>query len=388
MSSTYFQIVDIGSRIADMMSLSANVSIIANYIFTKKKLGKKMVTESKKTVFFLGAGFSIPAGVPLQSKILNKVIELSQRESNLSRYKKLNAFLGDGFSRKDYALASITLEDIFSPLDRCISENASFRGYSRNDLVKYRDLMANLISEVISDNIDSNKNQYITDYILKTSRYEDLAIITSNWDNLIEKSFYNMNPDDWIIDYGSHDIELEPAENVQLGQSKNEKTGAHKTLKLYKIHGSIDWYSCPVCSRIFIQKKQVMSLRTCISCKEMFTSRTHKNSRIVLNRSLILPTFLKEFSTFHYKSIWHKFHRELSEARKLVLIGYSLPAADHEIRQSFLRFVPDNCNIKVVDLLEDENKKEAFKSNYKNLFGKRKIEFEFGGVEKYIMSMP
>lgn len=344
-----------------------------------------MEAKSKKTVFFLGAGFSTPAGIPAQSKLLEEAISLSQDSPHTEKHKNFIKFLSDGFSREKDSLNSMSLEDFFSPLDRCIAENASFRGYPKEDIVKYRDLMANLISEVINVSIKKEKTDYIRSFVRKVRELTEMAIITSNWDNLIESSFYDMNKETGVIDYGIFATGLGKRPIDQLIPALVAATKGYNTFKLYKIHGSIDWFICPVCDRLFISKYGLAEEINCRFCEEMFTNRVvESESDIVLNRSLIMPTFLKEFNNFHYKSLWYNFHRELSEAGKLVIIGYSLPAADHEIRQAFLRFAPDDCVIKVVGFIKVEDEKEAFRTNYKNLFGKRELTFDFDGVEKYI----
>jgi len=61
-----------------------------------------------------------------------------------------------------------------------------------------------------------------------------------------------------------------------------------------------------------------------------------------------MPTFLKNLTNTQYKLIWQNAAIELSEATKIVFIGYSLPAADFEMKQILSRMVRDTAEIEVV----------------------------------------
>ena len=63
-----------------------------------------------------------------------------------------------------------------------------------------------------------------------------------------------------------------------------------------------------------------------------------------------------------------------------------MPSADFEIRQSFLRFVPDNCDILIVTANGNKND-VSFENNYRRLFGDRRVEFDYDGVKDYINTL-
>jgi hypothetical protein len=94
-----------------------------------------------------------------------------------------------------------------------------------------------------------------------------------------------------------------------------------------------------------------------------------------------MPTFLKDFSNPQYKLIWQNAGVELSEATKVVFIGYSLPQADFEMRQLLSRMIRENAEIEVVTREQSNNDLEM---RYRVFFGKRKLNFHFNGVTHYI----
>ena len=64
---------------------------------------------------------------------------------------------------------------------------------------------------------------------------------------------------------------------------------------------------------------------------------------IKLQSNLLLPTYLKNLSNIQIKLVWQNAAIELSEAMRIVFIGYSLPAADFEIRQLLARDDSSRC---------------------------------------------
>ena len=86
---------------------------------------------------------------------------------------------------------------------------------------------------------------------------------------------------------------------------------------------------------------------------------------IKLQSNLLLPTYLKNLSNIQIKLVWQNAAIELSEASRIVFIGYSLPAADFEIRQLLARMIRPNAEIQVV-LYPKSSHVEAEAERYRN----------------------
>ena len=84
----------------------------------------------------------------------------------------------------------------------------------------------------------------------------------------------------------------------------------------------------------------------------------------------MLPTYLKNLSNIQIKLVWQNAAIELSEATRIVFIGYSLPAADFEIRQLLARMIRPDAEIQVV-LYPNTPNVEAEAERYRNFFGSR-----------------
>jgi hypothetical protein len=104
-----------------------------------------------------------------------------------------------------------------------------------------------------------------------------------------------------------------------------------------------------------------------------------------------MPTFLKNFDNIQNKLIWQNAAIELSEASKIVFMGYSLPQADFEFKQLLSRMVRFDAKIETVLVQNDNPENHSEKSKYntagyrfENFFSGRNIEFYYEGVKKYI----
>lgn len=100
-----------------------------------------------------------------------------------------------------------------------------------------------------------------------------------------------------------------------------------------------------------------------------------------------MPTYIKDLSNPQYKIIWQNAGIEISEASKLVFIGYSLPSADFEMRQLLARMTRANAEIQVVDFPTGDDQKVITKSHWEKFFGKRSIVFHFDGARSYISEL-
>jgi hypothetical protein len=100
-----------------------------------------------------------------------------------------------------------------------------------------------------------------------------------------------------------------------------------------------------------------------------------------------MPTFLKNLSNPQYKLIWQNAGIELSEAERIVFIGYSLPQADFEMRQLLSRMVRPNAKIEVVDYGKANNSRIKDTMNrYKIFFGNRDLTFYLKGAKHYLQN--
>jgi len=231
-------------------------------------------------------------------------------------------------------------------------------------------------------------------------QHDPLAIISTNWDILLDNSIKRAIEGDnnnGVVDYCCYISSLHDDETIKPGLWALGK--GNYNVKLLKIHGSMNWLICPKCQRLYvafydkIAEYGIYKDKSCSHCTRNF--KEPKTISNALRSNLIMPTFLKDLNNFQIKLIWQNSGVELSEASKIVFIGYSLPQADYELRQLLSRMIPHDAKIEVVMRNEKDEEtgkilKEIKDSNneilnrYQTFFGKRKVTSHRNGVENYI----
>lgn len=380
-----------------------------------------------KVVFVLGAGFSIPAGAPPQAVILNDIFRLDIRDDRFRKAREaLRAFLRDDLRIDPAKCEDAALEDIYTPIDRCIADGTALKGKSVFDLVNIRADLEYLISIAIARRIKSHldadpvASRYVDDFahyvVEKAARRADLAkdahssapakaydpvsIISLNWDILLDNALHSTlgqrdphftgDYDPFgVVDYCCYISSLDQDDpRIRSGLWSLGCRGYN--VKLLKLHGSMNWLQCPNCQRLFVKfgfKEDILNrvgTARCRHCEKVGYDNP-------LAGSLVMPTFLKDLSNFQIKLVWQNAGVELMEASRIIFIGYSLPHADFEFRQLLSRMVHKDAAIDVVLRkgrgADAVRRYAAEKERYEQFFGKRKMDFHSGGVVDFVRSL-
>lgn len=378
-----------------------------------------------KTVYFLGAGFSADAGGPIQNQIIQFILdpEFSKKFDYKPYLKQARLdfinFIKEKLLIPDSLIEKISLEDIFTPIDRAISSGKSFKDIDSKRLVELREKFHFLMGVAIHFGVDYNGKSKV--YIENFAKYinniakrrlddlkkDEIAIITSNWDILLDNELNKLtrefsendqrvgNKRLAVLDYCCYISSLQNDEFIKPGLFALGKEGYN--IKYLKLHGSMNWLHCPNCQRMYIKynvKTMLSNQKYCKHCKTNYGLDNVKS--IELKSNLLLPTFIKDLSNIQIQLIWQNAGIELSEASKIVFIGYSLPHADFEIRQLLSRCIPNHTEIEVVlypgrkNNLKSEEDKNAEMIPWKTFFGNRiksEKNFIFKTVPDYVESL-
>lgn len=359
----------------------------------------------KKTVYILGAGFSKEALAPSQEELVSKIFEIHSEnpfEFNNGSVDKFKVFLKDTLQIPETLHNKIPLEDIFTPLDRCLADNISFRNLDIDQIKEIRGLIYYLIGKTLEKLLRNSEKTYINNFakhlVEKASKrinnnyreVDNVSILSTNWDILLDNSlkqiidseFYKKAVVDYccyISSYWENDESVKPGLEV-LGQGGFN-------VKLLKLHGSLNWLQCPRCLRVYVDFHNKIAIGqytdpvNCRHCDKHFGAKdSHR-----LFSNLIMPTFLKNLSNPQYKLIWQNAGIELSEAERIVFIGYSLPQADFEMRQLLSRMVRPTAKIEVVDYgKRTQSRIKETMNRYNVFFGDRKPKFFLKGAKHYL----
>lgn len=362
-----------------------------------------------KTVYFLGAGFSADAGGPIQNQFIQFILDdhfnfkFSDREDILEAKKEFVEFIEKTLQIERDLWDSIALEDIFTPIDRSLSNGKSFKSFDVKELSIKRQKFHLLMGAAIKYGVDyRHKNKdYIdnfAEYVNKIARVrlfdqkkDNIALITTNWDILLDNSLNDLvrsysqeeeRKNDKklaVVDYCCYISSLDKHDHlIKPGLLALGRKGYN--IKYLKLHGSMNWLHCPSCQRMYVKFGEKTMLNPPPPCGHCLKNLqlSERDDAIKLKSNLLLPTFIKDLSNIQIQLVWQNAGIELSEATKVVFIGYSLPQADFEIRQLLSRCIPNHAEIEVVcypnysdgtEKSDDDKAKD--RKWYKTFFGKR-----------------
>jgi NAD-dependent SIR2 family protein deacetylase len=362
-----------------------------------------------KTVYVLGAGFSMDAGAPSQEKLIEKIFQIHNETPYVfegDKVQRFRNFITDVLNVPPHLQSKMPFEDVFTPLDKCLQDNISFRGLDVDAVKEMRALIYYLIGKTLQHILRKNEKDYVYSFARylvnesserKANRYSDIdnvSVITTNWDILLDTSIQEAIDTHFrnqaVVDYCCHISSYRKDDDrVKPGLEMLGKGGFN--CKLIKLHGSLNWLQCPRCQRVYVDLDDKIAINQYtdpINCRHCDSNFGHEDSHR-LTSNIIMPTFLKNLTNPQYKLIWQNAGIELSEASKIVFIGYSLPQADYEMRQLLSRMVRKNAQIEVVGFSTDPENDSAFQDlvkRYQIFFGDRvKYPFYSKGARKYVL---
>src|SRR5947208_12145745 len=109
----------------------------------------------KKTVYVIGAGFSAPAGGPDQSLLIERMFALPDSDAKTRDAKSAFAeFLEKVLLIDPLKFSQTSLEDVYTPIDRCLADGVSLRGKMPAELRELRGQMEFLISVAVDTAFD------------------------------------------------------------------------------------------------------------------------------------------------------------------------------------------------------------------------------------------
>lgn len=281
-------------------------------------------------VYFVGAGLSSAFGIPNTQQLLNAVHDLASTNGTWAASKGLNHSLADAYKfffpiEGGGAHYRPNVVDFFSVLKTYSQVSAGMPGR----LPGVEELQVDLKRALVNVLIDAlrrcdallAKNQPELDAMLQPGNY----IITSNWDLLIERYC-------WI-----HSIPL-----------RHTASGSGSEVTLLKLHGSIDWCRADTAKKS-VDRVDYRSLRERVVGSSYSVdpaddgvlritgleqwSRSWQQIKSRAEEPLMITMALGKGDDLQPLSeMWRTAYGAISRAKRLELIGYSVPTDDIEIR--------------------------------------------------------
>jgi hypothetical protein len=348
---------------------------------------------SCSTCFVTGSGFSAPAGLPRQSGLLKYLAADKQSREILTAIFNLKKDADEDI------LTDLQLEDIFTFLDTIIAANRSViihepdndMDISKSALIgikeayDYKNTLIECIINDVAKTLQELRGQHRYEHFCnsivdrKLHRGETNTIITLNWDTIpdfyINKACKDSGKEKGGVDYGIYDWDADTVDDAYSNYVPSilRKAKGWSTVKLLKLHGSMNWALSKKDNALYI-KQQIGAYPGRLDID--------KNLKKHFDRVFMTPTFIKNLGNMHTQTIWHNAAFDLTEAQRVVFIGCALQTADYEFRNLLLRTAVRNSRNKIRVIIypnEHPVEKERIRRRYQTLFagrGSKNLQFE------------
>ena len=312
--------------------------------------------ENKSDVYFLGAGFSCGADLPLSNNFLEKMKEVHVQYCLGKTPPSLNVPMDElfRFCTKRTELFDNSLinnvEFLLSLVSARTLGSTAGRGFN-----KYQMQIA--IAQTIAHYVHlSEKNANFVNIFVGKIRNSsnDTTIITLNYDDLIERSCERVN-----IHYrygfkrqgfdGTFNIDSSDYNGKMLDLDENKLS-----LPIYKLHGSYNWMAEQENINL------ISDMRRFFSNWEFWATNEWVRHSFVIEP----PTIDKLYAGRILSVIWGRAYDSLASAFHLIVIGYSFPENDGYVKYLLMASLVDNATLKQVTIV-DPSCNDSYKGRIK-----------------------
>jgi len=324
----------------------------------------------KKTLFLIGAGFSANYSqathqidnlkppmndtfFPMLKLLLEKTQSNSENEiEHLLQYLCKSKGLPYHFDRQFLNNYFKDMEEIITDLS---IQTSLFESSNKSKINNNFNTLIELIAYTFGRTLYGPVQQ---DFIKFTKLLEpNDVIITFNYDLLLEKSLMHINkfnPNGYQIEYYKY-----------LENGLWQKEQKESKIKIYKLHGSINWLKCKECDTLMINDPEEFN-RNSFDCKNIDTVKCPKCGEInSLFRLIIPPIQSKNYNEHPFRFLWRNAGKEIQDIRRIASLGYRIPSTDYTTK-SLLRSILKNIGNEEIKLLT-MNRSHSAEDEYKKL---------------------
>lgn len=279
-----------------------------------------------KTVVVLGAGASAADGAPLQSELFRQYFQSSSicsrvdttMQTELKNY--FSKLWGIDINRNNLGNTKFpTFEEALGLLDIADARGEFFKdlSWSGDSSIRAQELRSHLIALIaliIEEKLqrDCPNHKKLVTNLNNNRGLCSTVFLSLNYDIIIDNAIELVTQN--IPDYG---VSFSPEPN-RNGESW------HPSVKLLKLHGSLNWLYCPICNALSLSPGHKVAAELpgapwqfrCFYCREIQIS------------IIIPPTFFKVMSNFYLQQIWREAEEACRDAQRIIFCGYSFPNAD------------------------------------------------------------
>ena len=301
-----------------------------------------MFTHEADIAFILGAGFSKESKLPTTREFADGLLDAAfVGEVDELITKAIKEFLTHCF-RWNEANPIPTFEDMFTMIDISAGSGHSLgRSLTPKRLRAIRRMLIYRLFAILDRRFEHSTN--ITKILDKSVLKPNTShFVVLNWDIVLENHIYDYIADarvDYCVDISPWDGANYPSDPRIIGVAK--------------IHGSSNWVYCDNCRSLFFGQHGKLALNVRAGLvkadfrlfDETFTdtafdaavgiaarSRNCRKCHSAVGPHIATFSFRKSFRTHGFTSSWLAAEQILTQAKKWIFLGYSLPDADFEFK--------------------------------------------------------
>jgi NAD-dependent SIR2 family protein deacetylase len=141
-------------------------------------------------------------------------------------------------------------------------------------------------------------------------------------------------------------------------------------VKLYKIHGSLNWLYCPTCNNLWLTPKEKGVIKLLAEDSYSLKEAVCRKCKTIYSPIIVPPTFFKDFTNVFLNLVLNKAEQSLLEAKHLIFCGYSFPDADMHIKYLIKRVQKNRMGaaLKITVVNNHKGKRKARRDDEKNRF--------------------
>jgi NAD-dependent SIR2 family protein deacetylase len=323
-----------------------------------------------KTAILLGAGASAAEGAPVQSELFLEYFRRPRHRGTVSEMdRELATFfaLMFGIDTDDVEYLDgarfPTFEEALGILDLAERRKESLKNFDLENMATnsnrirfIRQYLVMLMAKVLHDKLahSGEIHRKLVESLMQVGDIRDVVFISTNYDILIDNALANLHQERPMLDYG--------VEFTNFDEQDDWKRPDEKAVKLYKVHGSLNWLYCPTCNTLTLTPWEKGIIRLITEFKESYCPQCES----VIVPVVVPPTYFKDMSNVFLGTVWHKAEQALRQVEHIVFCGYSFPDADIHIkyllkriqtnRKGKLRFTVFNHHSGKKQELADEEK--------------------------------
>jgi hypothetical protein len=266
----------------------------------------------RDTVYVVGAGFSAGLGYPLTKSLLIDVWDLLQKapRNKLSRIIEFHHPAFNPKRKTSFPDIEQLLTEIKVNLDLFDASRPAEGNFKKKELEDSRDELLFTIADWFHDLYERASQTPWLSKFAKQLRSQNAAIVSFNWDLILDQLLF---------------------EDDLTSQSYGLRKALGVGPVLLKPHGSLNWYEKSLVEPVSADKRvEIFSSKEDDECIEAFLPPRGIKSKVGRRYTplIVPPTYLKDFNRPVFRRLWNHCTNVLSTPKRIVFLGYSLPAAD------------------------------------------------------------